>query len=142
MWKVGSRQDSSPARHLSQLPASNQIPLPVYTVVAVGSREKAKSEAFLTSCGLAGKAVAYGSYEEVLDHPAVDAVYIPLPTALHVEWVTKAAAKGKHILLEKPIAMVRQSGALPLDAPSAAECAVSVAGSVADATKMAKRASY
>lgn len=46
------------------------------------------------------------SYEEVLDAPEVDAVYVPLPTAIHLQWVKAAAAKGKHILLEKPIALV------------------------------------
>ena len=39
-------------------------------------------------------------------------MYIPLPTSMHLEWVQKAAAKGKHVLLEKPIAMVREENAL------------------------------
>jgi len=46
------------------------------------------------------------SYEEVLSSPDVDAVYLPLPTATHLGWVKKAAAHKKHILLEKPIALV------------------------------------
>jgi predicted dehydrogenase len=47
----------------------------------------------------------YGGYEEQLDDPAIDAVYIPLPNHLHKEWVIAAARKGKHILCEKPAAV-------------------------------------
>jgi hypothetical protein len=86
-------------------PCTQIRPLACLAVVAVGSRDVAKSQAFIDDCKLKD-AVAYGSYQEVLDDPNVEAVYVPLPTSLHVEWVTKAAAKGKHVMLEKPIALV------------------------------------
>ena len=75
-------------------------------MVAVGSRDAAKAAALLERWGLGGgAATAYGSYEEVLSDPRVGAVYIPLPSALHLRWVRAAAAAGKHVLLEKPVAV-------------------------------------
>ena len=74
-------------------------------VVAIGSRDASKGLRLLERYGLEGSARAYGSYEEVLADPEVDAVYVPLPTTLHVRWVRLAAEAGKAVLLEKPIAL-------------------------------------
>jgi predicted dehydrogenase len=79
---------------------------PLCKLVAVASRDLDKAILFakenrinLEECQL------YGSYAELLVDPSVDAVYIPLPTSLHMEWVTKAAIAKKHILIEKPVAV-------------------------------------
>jgi len=68
-------------------------------VVAVASRDAGRAEAYAREHGI-GR--AHGSYEALLADPEVDAVYVPLPNALHVEWTLRALAAGKHVLCEKP----------------------------------------
>ncbi|MBX3579350.1 MAG: Gfo/Idh/MocA family oxidoreductase [Rhizobiaceae bacterium] len=69
---------------------------------AIASRDKAKARALADRFGVPH---AFGSYEEMLASDVIDAVYIPLPTSQHVEWTAKAAESGKHVLVEKPLAL-------------------------------------
>lgn len=62
---------------------------------------------------------AYGSYEELLGEDEIDAVYIPLPNHLHVEWSIRALEAGKHVLCEKPIGLSAAEGQNLLDAANA-----------------------
>ncbi|NND35431.1 MAG: Gfo/Idh/MocA family oxidoreductase, partial [Saprospiraceae bacterium] len=63
-----------------------------------------------------GMAKAYGSYEQLLADPDIDAVYNPLPNHLHVPWSIKALEAGKHVLCEKPIALDAEEAQQLLDA--------------------------
>ncbi|KAJ7180879.1 NAD(P)-binding protein [Mycena filopes] len=74
---------------------------PEVVVLAVAARDKVRGEAFAKKHGIAK---VFGSYQELLDDPEIDAVYNPLPNGLHYEWTMKALAAGKHVLLEKPAA--------------------------------------
>ena len=71
-------------------------------VVAIASRELAKAQAAATRLAIAR---AHSSYEALLADDEVDAVYIPLPNHLHVEWSIKALEADKHVLCEKPIGL-------------------------------------
>ena len=72
------------------------------TVDAIASRDEAKAREAARELGVRN---AYGSYEALIADPDIDAVYIPLPNHLHVEWSTRAAEAGKHVLCEKPIGL-------------------------------------
>jgi predicted dehydrogenase len=71
-------------------------------VVAIASRDLGRAQAAAHELGLQR---AYGSYEELLADPEIEAVYNPLPNHLHVPWTIRAAEAGKHVLCEKPIAL-------------------------------------
>ena len=73
---------------------------PKVDLAAVASRDLAKAEAYAKEWNI-GR--AYGSYEELLGDPAIEAVYISLPNTLHCEWSVKALEAGKHVLCEKPL---------------------------------------
>jgi predicted dehydrogenase len=71
-------------------------------VVAIASRNKEQGNLVANQLGIS---VVYDSYEKLLSDPQIDAVYIPLPNHLHVEWTIKALKSGKHVLCEKPIGL-------------------------------------
>jgi predicted dehydrogenase len=71
-------------------------------VTAIASRDAAKAEEAASQLGIPK---AYGSYEELLADPDIDAIYNPLPNHLHVSWSARAAEAGKHVLCEKPVGM-------------------------------------
>lgn len=71
------------------------------TLAAVGSRSQQRAADLAKKHG----ARAVGSYDAILNDPNIDAVYIPLPNHLHLPWTIKALEAGKHVLVEKPIAL-------------------------------------
>ena len=77
-------------------------------VTALASRDLKRSRRFIADCQSEApfrvRPKAFGGYEPLLASPDVDAVYIPLPTGLRREWVTRAAESGKHVICEKPCA--------------------------------------
>jgi predicted dehydrogenase len=71
-------------------------------IAAIASRDLRKAEEAAQQLGIPK---AYGSYEELLADPQIDAIYNPLPNQMHVPWSIKAAEAGKHVLCEKPVSL-------------------------------------
>ncbi len=81
-------------------------------IAAIASRSPEKAQAAAAQLGIPK---AYGSYEELLADPEIDAIYNPLPNHLHVPWSIKALQAGKHVLCEKPIALTSAEGQTLVD---------------------------
>ena len=69
-------------------------------VIAVASRDTERARAYADERGIER---AYGSYDELLADPDIEAIYISLPNSMHVEWSIRALEAGKHVLCEKPL---------------------------------------
>jgi dTDP-3,4-didehydro-2,6-dideoxy-alpha-D-glucose 3-reductase len=99
--RIGVMGCASIAQRL-MIPAILQLP-GKYQLVAVASRDKSKSAA--TAAAFNTEAVT--GYDNLLDRSDIDAIYMPLPTGLHREWITKSLQAGKHVFAEKSLAMNR-----------------------------------
>lgn len=86
-------------------------------LTAIASRDEGRARDFAAQWEIPKH---YGNYAALLADDSVDAVYIPLPNSLHREWSVRAAAAGKHVLCEKPLAMTEAECA---EMQSAAEAA-------------------
>jgi predicted dehydrogenase len=82
-------------------------------IAAIASRDLEKARQAAAQLGIHR---AYGSYEELLADPDIEAVYNPLPNHLHVPWSIRAAEAGKHVLCEKPLALDAAEARQLLDA--------------------------
>ena len=86
-------------------------------IVAIASRDLSKAREAAESLGISK---AYGSYEELLADPEIEAVYNPLPNHLHVPLSVQAARAGKHVLCEKPVALTASEAGELIEARDAA----------------------
>jgi predicted dehydrogenase len=82
-------------------------------VVAIASRSQDRARAVASDLGIPRH---YAGYQALLEDPEIEAVYIPLPNHLHAEWTLAAAAAGKHVLCEKPLALTSAQARLMVEA--------------------------
>lgn len=87
--------------------------VPGTVVAAIAARDPRRAADFARKHGIA---TVHASYDELLADPAIDAVYNPLPNALHAEWTLKALDAGKHVLCEKPFTSNAAEAATVADA--------------------------
>jgi predicted dehydrogenase len=99
-WGVISTANIGTAKVLPGMMKSKEI-----EIHAIASRTLPTARRWAKKLGIP---VAYGSYEDMLNDPDIEAVYNPLPNHLHVPLTLAAAAKGKHVLCEKPIALTAE----------------------------------
>jgi len=86
---------------------------PKVELVGVASRTQERADEYAAQWGIPR---AYGTYEELLADPEIEALYISLPNHLHVEWSIRAAEAGKHVLCEKPMDSSPEKVAAAFDA--------------------------
>jgi predicted dehydrogenase len=98
------------------IPAMMRSELSPVRAIASRTAERARDTA-----GVLGIPTSYGSYEELLADPSIEAVYIPLPNHLHAEWAIAAAEAGKHILCEKPMATTSTDATRMIEAAERAD---------------------
>lgn len=98
------------------LPAFAEVPEAV--PVAIASREQEKAESFAAEFGID----AAPDYDALLARDDIDAVYLPLPPALHEHWALRALAAGKHVLCEKPLTTSLASAETLVAAAQSADC--------------------
>jgi predicted dehydrogenase len=98
-WGVLSTADIGQRKWI---PGVRRAPQQRGEIVAIASRDGATAARVAPDLGIPR---AHDSYEALLADPEVEAVYIPLPNHLHLEWALAAAKAGKHVLCEKPLAL-------------------------------------
>jgi predicted dehydrogenase len=87
-------------------------------VTAIAARDRARAQRFADRHGIAQ---VLDGYQQVIDSPEVDAVYIPLPNGLHGAWTLRALAAGKHVLCEKPFTANAEEAAQVAEAAAASD---------------------